>query len=249
MGEGAQTYELVLRAIEDDLRAGRLRVGDRLPAERQLAEAHGVSRASIREAMRVLDAIGVVRIRSGAGPNSGAVIAADAGAALGWALRMHVATRALPVRDIVETRILLERRIAAEALGEVDAAALAATLAAAGELLDRMDDPALPAERFHELDAELHIALAGLSPNVVLATMLESLRHATVGYVREASARMADWPAVRDELQRQHRGIVAAFEARDAADAGERLAAHIRWFFETALRAGAIDDPEVSLRE
>lgn len=234
-------YEVVLRRIEADLRSGRLGIGDRLPAERALAEQFGISRASVREALRVLDAMGVVRSRRGTGPNSGAVVVAEPSAALGWALRLHVATTALPVRDIVEARMLLEARIARDALADADAERLAAVLDEAEALLDRMDDPELPADEFHALDAQFHIGLSQLSPNVVLSTMLASLREATIEYVREGSARV-DWPPVRDALQRQHRGILAAARARDGELTARLLAEHIRWFFDTALGAGSSAD-------
>ena len=223
------TYEVVLQSIEGDLRSGRLQIGDRLPPERALAEQFGISRASVREALRVLDAMGVVRSRRGTGPASGGVITAEAGAALGWALRLHIATRALPVRDIVDTRILLETRIARESLPVVDDAAHARIVAEVRALVADMDAPELPQFDYHRLDAQLHLALASISTNVVFHTVLASLREATIGYVAESSARL-DWPSVRDTLQEQHRGIVDAFEARDADRTATLLAEHISWF-------------------
>ena len=55
-----RTHELVLRRIEADLSEGRVSLGDRLPGERGMAENLGVSRASVREAIRVLEAMGIV---------------------------------------------------------------------------------------------------------------------------------------------------------------------------------------------
>ena len=103
-----RTHQLVLAWIEDQLSAGRLAVGGRLPAERTLAEQLKVSRTSVREAIRILEAMGVVRAGVGSGPESGTVVISDPTSALGSALRLHVATQHLPVADIVETRILLE---------------------------------------------------------------------------------------------------------------------------------------------
>src|SRR5690349_13603875 len=103
-----RTHQLVLHWIENELSAGRLAVGGRLPAERSLAEQLKVSRTSVREAIRVLEAMGVVRAGVGSGPEAGTVVISDPATALGSALRLHVATRHLPVADIVETRVLLE---------------------------------------------------------------------------------------------------------------------------------------------
>ncbi|MDN5653883.1 MAG: GntR family transcriptional regulator, partial [Kocuria sp.] len=110
-----KTYTIVLQNIEDRLRNGELAVGDRLPAERALAEEFGISRASVREAIRVLDAMGLVRSGVGSGPSAGAVVVSAPSAALGWGLRMHLASNFLPVGDVVATREQLESQAAADA--------------------------------------------------------------------------------------------------------------------------------------
>lgn len=231
MPEPGPIYEVVLRSIEADLRAGELRIGDRLPSERTLAEKFGISRASVREAVRVLDALGVVRSRRGTGPSSGAVISAEPGAALGWALRLHIATRALPVRDIVEARVELESQIARESIPTVPEDQLQRILAEARELMAEMDADGLSSADYQALDAKLHLNLASISANVVFHTMLVSLREATIGYVADLSAGL-DWPVIRDELQGEHRGIIDAMAERDADGTAELLAAHIAGFFE-----------------
>ena len=104
----SRTYDVVLTWLETGLRTGQLRVGQRLPSERSLAERFGISRGSVREAIRVLDAMGLVRSGVGSGPNAGAVVISEPSAALGWGLRMHLASRSLPVPDVVATRITLE---------------------------------------------------------------------------------------------------------------------------------------------
>src|SRR5881392_1270635 len=103
-----RTHELVLRWIENKLSDGELVIGARLPGERSMAEQLQVSRTSVREAVRILEAMGVVRAGVGSGKDAGTVVIAEPGSALGSTLRLHVATRHLPVADIVETRVLLE---------------------------------------------------------------------------------------------------------------------------------------------
>ncbi|MQY29392.1 FadR/GntR family transcriptional regulator [Nocardia aurantia] len=221
-----RTHEVVLQRIESDLAAGRLVVGGRLPAERALAEELGVGRSSVREALRVLEAMGVVRTSAGSGPDAGAIVAADPAASIGTALRLHVATHTLPVRDLVQTRILLETwavreaafRAAGNPLPEVDA------------LLDAMDDPALSPDQFHRLDADLHVALTGLAGNVLIEAMMSSLREAIHGYVMAAVSRLSDWPAVAAELRREHREIVAAIRRGHGAKAAELVQVHIAGF-------------------
>ena len=71
----AKTYELVVRRIKEEIFAGRLKPGDRLPGERELSQQLQVSRPSVREAVRILQAMEVVRSRPGAGAGSGMTIA------------------------------------------------------------------------------------------------------------------------------------------------------------------------------
>ena len=110
-----RTHQLVLQWIENQLSSRELTLGGRLPAERMLAEQLQVSRTSVREAIRILEAMGVVRAGVGSGPDAGTVVIADPTTALSSALRLHVATSHLPVADVVQTRVLLESWAAARA--------------------------------------------------------------------------------------------------------------------------------------
>lgn len=231
----ARASSVVLDWLEDQLRSGQVRVGDKLPGERLLAERFGISRASVREALRILDAMGLVRSSTGSGPTAGAVVVSEPSAALSWALRMHVATRALPVADIVSMRILLETAGARQAAARPDGPDREAALAEAVRLVEQMDAPDLPAERFHPLDARFHELLASLAGNVVLDTVLASLRQAVVGYVSETVTALPDWPSVRAGLQREHRAVLEAVAARDADRAVAALTAHIEGFSALAL--------------
>lgn len=225
-----RVYSVVLDWLEEQLRSGEIIIGDKLPGERALAEQFGISRASVREATRILDAMGLVRSAVGSGPNAGAIVISEPSAALAWALRMHVATRALPVRDLVQTRLLLETQAARDAAAAPDSGERTDTLARAGEILDLMDHPGLPAAEFHSLDAQFHILLTSLAGNVVVETMMSSLREATIGYIQEMVATLPDWPAISRTLQEQHREILGAVEKREGERAADLLRDHITWF-------------------
>lgn len=224
-----RTHEVVVHYVEDELRTGRLPVGGRLPAERALAEQLGVSRPSVREGIRVLEAMGLVRTSVGRGPDAGAVVVAEPEAGIGSALRLHLASRSLPVEDIVRTRVLLETWAVREAArGSVppgDAAAL----------LDAMDDPALSAADFLALDADFHVALARAAGNEVVAAIMAALRESIHGYVLAAVPGLPDWPAMQRRLRRQHRTILAAVLAGDAERAARLARAHIDGFYAASL--------------
>lgn len=226
-----RTHDALLKDIEADLRSGKIQVGDRLPGERTLAQTYGISRASVREAIRVLDAMGVLRSSVGSGPTSGAVIISDPSAGLSSALRLHVASSRLPVADIVQTRILLETWTAREGAnregGEEE-------MKEAAQLLRAMDDPAIDRATFHELDARFHVVLSSLAGNIVVATMMESLSGSIVDYVKGAMDAMDAWPDVIATLRSQHHGIFDAVQARDGELAARLLREHIVWFHRRA---------------
>jgi GntR family transcriptional repressor for pyruvate dehydrogenase complex len=226
-----KNYELVLSRVEADLAAGRLRLGGRLPGERTLAEQLGISRPSVREAIRVLEAMGVVRTATGSGPDAGAVIVAEPASPLTSLLRLHLATNHLPMGDIVQTRVLLESWAAREAACRRPRED---ELAKAQELLDTMDDPDLTPERFHLLDAEFHVALSALAGNVLLAAVMSSLRSAIHGYVLAAVPNLPDWEAAAVGLRAEHRFILAAIQAGLPDQASALIVDHIEGFYRAA---------------
>lgn len=231
-----RTHQLVLRWIEDQLSGGQLVVGGRLPAERTLADQLGVSRTSVREAIRILEAMGVVRAGVGSGPESGTVVISDPTAALGSALRLHVATQHLPVEDVVETRVLLESWAAARARPD------AAELDVAGALLDDMDEDH-GTDDFLALDVRFHLALADAAGNAVVSAMMGSLREAIQGYAGQLTANLPDWEHTASRLRAEHREILAAIRKDDGGRAAELVAAHIRGYYKEAGLAPKDSDP------
>jgi GntR family transcriptional repressor for pyruvate dehydrogenase complex len=224
-----RTHQLVLTWIENELSGGRLAVGGRLPAERALAEQLKVSRTSVREAIRILEAMGVVRAGVGSGPEAGTVVISDPTAALGSALRLHVATQHLPVADIVATRVLLESWAAAAARPDApqldDAAALLHTMDAAEDL---------PINDFLALDVRFHLALADAAGNAVVSAMMGSLRESIQGYAADLTSRLPDWEATAARLRAEHHGILDAIRNDDGGTAAQLVAAHIEGYYREA---------------
>ena len=222
-----RTHELVLQWIEKQLTLGVLALGERLPAERTLAEQLQVSRTSVREAIRILEAMGVVRAGVGSGPEAGTVVIAEPAAALGSALRLHVATSHFPVADIVQTRVLLESWAAARA--EPDSPALSE----AASILERMD-ASLDVDTFMALDVSFHLAMAEAAGNAVVSAMMGSLREAIESYVGKLTANLPDWPTTAARLHAEHKDILAAINNNDSDRAAKLVAAHIDGYYKEA---------------
>lgn len=225
-----RSYQTVLARIEADLAAGRLEVGGRLPGERVLADQYGVSRASVREAIRVLEAMGLIRTAAGSGPEAGAVLIADPAAPIGAALRWHLTSRSLPVADIVGTRLLIESWSLREAAARQQHSP-GTELAPARALLLEMDDVDLDATDFLALDTRFHVALADLAGNTVIAAIMAAMRDSIEGYVTAAVDGLPAWPPMAALLRREHAGILEAVAGGHPELAAKLVVAHIEGFY------------------
>jgi DNA-binding FadR family transcriptional regulator len=216
-----RAWQVVLERIEGDLREGRLAPGDRLTPERELAAQLGVGRSSVREAIRVLEVLGVVRTATGSGPSAGAMIVTTPRGGLAAFLRLQVAANGFRLDDVVRTRIVLEGDVA-ETLAASDA-----DLAEIHDILDAMDADALRREDFLALDARFHQALAEASGNAVVAAMMAGLRSSIESYTQSGAALLDDWESTSARLREEHRAIVTAVADGDARGARDRVRAHI----------------------
>jgi DNA-binding FadR family transcriptional regulator len=127
-----RAWELVLQSVESRLLSGELKPGQHLPPERQLAAELGVGRSSVREAIRVLEVLGLIRTATGSGPTAGAIIVATPSGGMSALMRLQVAAHGFAVADLVKTRLVLEAAVVSE---------LAAARAAASPDPDSPDSP------------------------------------------------------------------------------------------------------------
>lgn len=229
-----RTYELVLDAIEKQITSGGIGVGDRLPAERDLAAALGVSRAAVREAVRVLEARGVVRAGTGSGPDAGTVITALASDALTGLINLHVALNTVAVPDLVRARVALEResvQLACHSADEDDLSDLQA-------LLDEMDRREVSVESFNQLDADFHIRIGAAGGNRLVLDLTDALRTVMKPHLLRALTAMADRPGqlqtTLDRLRREHHAIREAIVDRRPDEAAQLVEAHITGFYVNA---------------
>lgn len=225
----ARAWRLVLEHVERDLLDGRIGPGDRLASERDLAADLGVGRSSVREALRVLEVMGLIRTSTGSGPQSGAIVIATPTGGMSTLLRLQVAAQGFPLADVVQTRLLLEDAVAAALAGQD-----APDLVGAHRVLEAMDAHALTPAEFLALDAQLHLALAESSGNTVVAAIMAGLRTAIESYVQQGADAIDDWGAMADVLRAEHRAIIDAIEAGDATTARSLVRAHITGYYTAA---------------
>lgn len=222
-----RTHEVVLAWIEDRIATGRLRSGDRLPAERDLAAELGVSRAAVREAIRVLEAMGTVVQATGSGPVAGTLLTAMPGEALKHLITLHVMLASIATADVVRARVALEResaRLAAQHARPADHVVLSRQLAA-------MDDPAIGVADFNDADTDFHLAIARASGNTLVAELTTALRSAMRPTLLRALLEAEDFQETAARLAAQHRGIHEAIRAGDGGLAADLVEAHIAGFY------------------
>jgi DNA-binding FadR family transcriptional regulator len=232
-----RAFEKIAGQIEEAIVQGRLKPGDRLPSERELAESFGASRASVREALRVLEAFGVVVARRGTGPNAGSIVADGAQTGLQGALRLSISLLQIPPGDVVDVRAVLEARAAERAATRAspeDIAQLRAIVAAMPAANDIAE--------YNRLDTEFHIELARASGSVLLPVLMEALRATVKRLMLETLASLDDWMDARDRLVIEHTEIIDAIAARQPDVAAIAVRDHVLRFYARAT--GAADKPD-----
>lgn len=225
-----RAWETVLGAIEAKLASGELAPGGRLPPERQLAGDLGVGRSSIREAVRVLEALGLIRTATGSGPQSGAMIISTPSDGMSTLLRLQVAAQGFRVENIVKTRLMVETTVARD-LAKFYADNAGPCLDGASRLLDAMDEPQLTEAQFLTLDAQFHLTLAESCGNEVVTAMMLGLRNSIEDYVIDAALRLPAWPETRARLRTEHRRILMAIYSGDADAATSLVHGHITGYY------------------
>lgn len=224
----AKAWRIVLDRIESDLMSGELGPGDRLPPERELATTVGVGRSSVREALRVLEVMGLIRTGTGSGPTAGAIIIGTPSGGMSALLRLQLAAQSFAVEDVVQTRIALESAVVADL-----AAAESPDLVDVQRVLAAMDDPSLSPQEFVALDAQLHLALAEAAGNGVTVAMMGGLRDAIEGYVARGIRRISDWDDAAARLRHEHHQIVELIGEGQADAARAAVTDHIRGYYAT----------------
>lgn len=224
----SRTHELVMSQIEAQLRAGRLRAGDQLPSERELAGLLGVSRSSLRESLRVLEALGIIEIRLGGGPDRGAVLRMEPGLGFVRLLQLELAMGHFSDADVLGTRLALEEWSCANAAllsSPEDHADLTA-------ILDEMDDPDIDTADFNRLDTAFHVRIAEAAGNALTGHLMGSLRMAIKQQMVDAYARLTDWRATAVVVRAEHRQILKAVEDGEPELVRELVRDHIRSFYQ-----------------
>ena len=213
--------DLVVKQIVRDIMRGGLTPGTMLPPEASMLKEYGVSRSSLREALRILEVNGLITIRPG--PSGGPCVAAVEPRHFGRMTSLFLEMSRTPFRELLEARVIMEplmTRLAAERRDPDKVLELKRSLEEHAEL-----DPK-DGLRYLEVVQGFHAVVVGLSGNHVLDLFGRSLEGIFTERVAQSHQPAARWREVRQE----HEAVGQAIVDGDADAAESLMRSHMAKF-------------------
>ena len=233
--EKQRVAEEIVEQLRSLILTGQYPPGAKLPPERELSKRLGVNRASLREALKKLEHLGLVRIRQGDGTRVQNFMETG-----GIELVQHLlplASGAHPelIRDMLEFRRIFGREVARLAAYRAGKDGLAKLRG----LADKADAAAGALELF-EIDFEFYVALTQVSGNQVMGLLINTVREGVRSFMPLLS-NLASSPEI---VRRHHRENISALEAGNADNAAHIADDYLKTGAELAARIGG--RPELS---
>ncbi|CEP68510.1 Transcription regulator HTH, GntR [Moorella glycerini] len=220
-------YEEIVQQIKDLIGEGNLKPGDRLPSERELSERLAVSRASVREALSALAAMGVIDIR----PGEGTFVRNIRNGAIVEPLAMALLLDRQAAMELLEARQALEgeaAHLAARRAGPEDLEKMA-------EILKEMERDLRKGTLGEEADLRFHLAIAEAARNSVLARLMHTVSYTMRQALRTSRQRLYTTTGNLELLFEQHQRIYEAIKAHNPRAARRAICEHLR-FVERELQ-------------
>jgi GntR family transcriptional repressor for pyruvate dehydrogenase complex len=218
----ARLSEQVAEQIQSMIIQGKIKQGDRLPPERELAEQLGVSRTVIRESTKVLQERGLVKVLTGSGTYATRVESENVSQSIG----LFVRGKKHAFRDLLEIRKMLEIEVAglaAERATEEDILQLEASLHEMQRALPEICIPRIKLEEFVQADLLFHQCLAKASKNSLLTILLEPITDLLLEFRREASS----FPGAPERAVAYHQTILEYVRTHDNRKCQATMRDHI----------------------
>ena len=212
-----RAYEKVIEHIKSEIWQGTLKRGERLPPERELAESLGVSRNSVREAIRTLSLLGFVSSTQGAGN----FVTCDIEQNLRESLRMMVLLGETNYLQISQLRRGLESenaRLAAERIAPKQGARLREL----AQLMREEPDP----QKASRYDQEFHLLLCDASGNRLIKSLFAAMLSTINDFISTMYVRIVADPGQAEALHAAHQRLADALAARDGAAAAPAMYGH-----------------------
>lgn len=212
-----KAYEKVIHYVKEEIASGNRKRGERLPSERDLAELLGVSRNSVREAMRTLSLMGFISSVHGGGN----FISCNLEQNLGETLRIMLMMGETNYLQVSQLRRALESETARLAAGHI----LPRQTAKLAELVSRMrEEP--DAEKASLLDQKFHTILCEAAGNKLLYAIFMAMLSTINDFISTMYVRIVQDAAQAEELHRAHEKLVEALSCNDAEGAVTAIQEH-----------------------
>ena len=218
----------VARRLREAIVSGQMTLGTELPSEKDLAQQLGVGRSTIREALRILQAQGLLSGGDTVSTLRPRVSADQTLSTAASTMESVLRLGQVPLRDLVELRLLIEGTSVRRAAEGCDVAAIAE----AREALEAMKAPKIDIETFRAADLRFHHSLATAGGNVAFALVMGVLRSAISGYLGEALLRVPNARTTMAALTKEHEAILSAIEHGKGKRAADLVTQHIRAFYQ-----------------
>ena len=197
---------------------GVLSPGSKLPAERDLAQRFGVSRSSLRHALKVLDIMGVVRQRVG----DGTYLSTSASQILTEPMEFLVLLDGITLAELLETRMIVEPALAARAADRATAADVVELRESLEAMAEGAKNPTTEREKLVELDIAFHHTIFRASGNRLCGHIFTLIHRAMVSSINLTS-RLSHW----DDTLAFHVPIFNAIFQRQPEEARQRMVEHL----------------------
>jgi DNA-binding FadR family transcriptional regulator len=210
----------VLDRLRDMILSGEVKPGDPLPSERSLMERFGVGRPAVREALQALHQNGLITITHGERTRVNAIDAGTFFDQSNEVARLVLNLAPANLQHLKEVRQMMELGIVRIAAQRATSADIADLRAAVVDQADRIGGDPRP---FIEADIRFHTRIARMTGNPIIMAASEAM----LRWLFETHSSLLHWSGHEDVTLAAHAGIVDAIEARDAASALQRMAAHL----------------------
>lgn len=221
--KSTRIYEEIVRQIKQMIAEGRLKSGDRLPPERELAEKFVVSRTSVREALRALESLGLVEIR----PGEGTFVRKVSVEALIEPLAVMVSSHREAIGELFEARRLLEPAIA----GLAAQRATAEDIEEMERILEEQAKEIAAGRTGLPQDVQFHAAIASAAHNRAITRIV----HAIMDLLTQSREESLNRPGRAERSHQDHRRVLEAIRRRDEAGAAAAMRAHVAAVEEMVL--------------
>jgi DNA-binding FadR family transcriptional regulator len=225
--ERAPLSVMVSRQLRRAIVTGKVGMGTELPSEKELVRELGVGRSTVREALRILQAQGLVSGGDTVSTKRPRVSNEKAlGDAVSLAMENALALGQVPLGDLVELRVLLEGAAVASAARREERA-----IEAAHEAVRTMKEKGIDVETFRAADLAFHHALVLASGNAAFPLLMGVIRQAVSNHLGEALDRVKSPRLAMSALAKEHEAILAAVEKGKPQLAEKLVSGHIRDFY------------------